>query len=142
MKTRKCTKCGIEKDETAVFFPPRTGRGRDGKFHGRCRVCAKAHNKGWHKKQRYEVLKHYSGGLIPHCACCNETAIEFLSMDHIDGNGAAHRRATPEVNGKLARWLKNNKFPGGFRVLCMNCNVALGHYGACPHQSPQSRSTQ
>ena len=34
------------------------------------------------------------------------------------------------------RWLKKNKYPKAFRVLCHNCNVSYGLYGYCPHTSP------
>jgi hypothetical protein len=29
--------------------------------------------------------------------------------------------------------LARNGFPDGYRVLCHNCNMALGQYGYCPH---------
>jgi hypothetical protein len=31
-------------------------------------------------------------------------------------------------------WLVKNKFPGGFQVLCHNCNYAKARSGRCPHQ--------
>ena len=78
---------------------------------------------------RHEVLCHYSGGK-PHCACCNEDKLEFLCIDHINGCGTQGRKKTG-VN--LYSWLKQNYYPLGFRVLCHNCNSALGFYGYCPH---------
>jgi hypothetical protein len=33
----------------------------------------------------------------------------------------------------LYLWLKRNNYPTGFRVLCHNCNLAIGFYGYCPH---------
>lgn len=71
------------------------------------------------------------------CACCGETHMEFLSIDHIDGKGAEHRRMLTgsRSNGSTVYgWLIRNNFPSGFRVLCFNCNFALGHFGYCPHQ--------
>jgi hypothetical protein len=35
--------------------------------------------------------------------------------------------------------LRQNSYPTGYRVLCHNCNFALGHYGYCPHKHPSSR---
>ena len=35
-------------------------------------------------------------------------------------------------------WLLRHGFPEGFRVLCHNCNQAIGVYGACPHQTGTS----
>jgi len=81
-----------------------------------------------HQKLRMEVLIHYSGS-PPKCACCAETTLEFLTIDHIDGGGHCHR----QFKRNLYRWLKKHNFPEGFRVLCWNCNGSLGMYGYCPH---------
>lgn len=78
---------------------------------------------------RLEVLSHYAPN-GPACACCGETIIEFLCIDHMNGGGGKHRRS---INGNLYNWLKREGFPTGFRVLCHNCNAAIGHYGRCPH---------
>jgi hypothetical protein len=87
------------------------------------------------QKLRHDVLVHYSGGL-PTCSCCGEKHEEFLSIDHINGDGADHRRMIGGW-GTIYRWLIDNDFPPGFQVLCMNCNFAKGHaYGGCPHKKP------
>jgi len=67
------------------------------------------------------------------CVCCGEGLIEFLSIDHINNDGAEHRKNLGRTN--IYSWLKANGFPKeGFQVLCMNCNFAKGAYGKCPHQ--------
>lgn len=33
----------------------------------------------------------------------------------------------------MAQWCRRNGYPKGFRVLCHNCNMAIGFYGYCPH---------
>lgn len=76
------------------------------------------------------------------CACCGETAVEFLSIDHIENNGSKHRKEiasgktdSPKSQAiKFYEWLRANSYPPGFQVLCMNCNFAKGHFGKCPHQ--------
>lgn len=94
----------------------------------------------WYQQLKGEVFEKYGG---PVCACCGVTHIEFLSIDHSEGNGAAHRA---EVNGdprngkNLYVWLRKNNFPPGFRVLCMNCNFSLGHHGYCPHHPEVKQS--
>lgn len=83
---------------------------------------------------KLEVMSHYGGAK---CACCDEDHHEFLQFDHIDGNGAEHRRnltGNARDGRNLAFWLRKNGYPPGFRVLCTNCNFALGHFGSCPHQ--------
>ena len=67
------------------------------------------------------------------CTCCKETHIEFLTIDHINGGGAEQRRRDGKVGGNLYVWLRRQGYPPGFRVLCMNCNFAMGLFGACPH---------
>lgn len=87
------------------------------------------------------VLSHYSGP-PPKCNCCGETTFEFLTIDHINGNGRAHIKELQTFIGyrgrtPLYRWLRNNDYPPGFRVLCHNCNFVLGHVGYCPHQNKE-----
>ena len=78
-------------------------------------------------KIREAVFAHYG----KQCACCGETHWEFLTIDHVHGDGAAHRRQIGRA--RLYRWLRKNRFPEGFRTLCMNCNFAVGRVGYCPH---------
>lgn len=89
--------------------------------------------KVYHKKRQQDmkkmIISFYSKGEST-CACCTENNIEFLSVDHIKGDGNIHRR---EIGSSLYTWLVRNKMPEGFRILCMNCNHSYGHYGMCPH---------
>ena len=77
---------------------------------------------------RRNAIEAYGGA----CACCQETTYEFLTIDHINGGGRQHRIS---LNGNFYRWLNRNNFPGGFQVLCYNCNCCKGAYGACVHTS-------
>lgn len=95
---------------------------------------AKEHMREYRKRVRLEVLSHYSGG-IPRCACCGETTIEFLCIDHINGGGS---RQSKKTGVNIYAWLRKEGFPLGFRVLCHNCNSALGFYGYCPHSEVKS----
>lgn len=82
----------------------------------------------YRKKLRLEILEYYGG----RCRCCGESEEKFLSFDHINNNGAEHRR---KVNyGSISWWLKKEGFPKDFQILCHNCNGAKGYYGICPHQ--------
>lgn len=87
----------------------------------------------YRRKLRLEVLTHYGNG-TPECACCREATFEFLSIDHVNGGGRRHRQSV----GDVYRFLKRNGFPTGYRVLCHNCNNAIGAYGYCPHQKAHS----
>lgn len=68
------------------------------------------------------------------CQCCGEKHIEFLTIDHLNGNGAAHRKQMGGSGNSLYQWLKQHSYPLGFRVLCLNCNGSLGFNGYCPHE--------
>jgi hypothetical protein len=87
------------------------------------------------KKIRNQVLDHYGR----QCACCNEATEQFLSIDHVDNDGASHRRAVRGHNGgSIYCWLIANGFPLGFQTLCYNCNFAKGRYGICPHETART----
>ncbi|MEK6897602.1 MAG: hypothetical protein AABW93_03675 [Nanoarchaeota archaeon] len=72
------------------------------------------------------------------CACCGESELKFLSIDHINGGGGKHRR---KLKGHFYQWLKVNKYPVGFQTLCHNCNQAKGYYGQCPHKRKGGNSS-
>jgi len=84
------------------------------------------------------ILRHY-GGEHPECACCGEGGVVFLALDHIDGGGNTHRKEIKSKGGHtFYLWIVNNNFPKGFRVLCHNCNMAIGILGYCPHRPPSN----
>jgi rubrerythrin len=87
---------------------------------------------------RAEVLAAYGGA----CACCQERRPEFLAVDHINGDGAAHRRELKSrAMAHLYNLLKKQGFPKDrFRLLCHNCNHARGLYGYCPHERERLRA--
>ena len=78
---------------------------------------------------KFETIEFYGGK----CACCGEGHIQFLTIDHINGDGA-ERREREGLGGALYQWLKKNGYPSGFQVLCYNCNCAKRDGDHCPHQ--------
>lgn len=127
-KTQTCKRC----KRTLPFAPENFYTDR-ATVRGRLRVChdcRRQRTREWAYRVRMQVFTHYCKG-TPCCACCKETHLEFLTIDHIDGNGAEHRR---NLNtSSICRWLIKNNYPEGFRVLCMNCNFCLGVFGYCAH---------
>ncbi len=88
---------------------------------------------------RAEVLAAYGGA----CKCCGERTPEFLAVDHVNNDGAEHRkmlRQKPDPSeirsAEIYYWLREKGYPEGFQILCHNCNIAKGLYGACPHIKP------
>lgn len=111
----RCVRC---------LAPSRSGRNT-------CAPCAERQtvsNRARRNEQRALVFANYGGA---RCACCGETELEFLSIDHVMNDGAEHRKRV--IAASLLGWLIRNRFPAGFQVLCMNCNFAKGKLGYCPH---------
>ena len=81
---------------------------------------SKRNHKIYSLKVKKEVLAHY-GGLPPKCAKCGYADIRALTIDHIDGGGNAHRKQIAKTSSiGFYAWLRRNKYPEGFQVLCMN----------------------
>lgn len=82
---------------------------------------------------RSEIITRYGS----RCACCSESTPQFLSIDHVNNDGAAKRKYVRDGgHGKgmsFYRHIVDAGFPDTFQLLCHNCNFAKGVYGACPH---------
>ena len=82
---------------------------------------------------KQECLEYYG----KECVCCAEKKVEFLTIDHKNGQGNIQRKKLfgYNVGGlHMYRWLKKNNFPNSFQILCMNCNWATRYREQCPHQ--------
>jgi hypothetical protein len=84
------------------------------------RSCPKCHQ--INKRNKYidlklEVFSHYGNK----CACCGIDKIECLTIDHINNNGAEHRK---QIGTEIFPWLRKNNYPEDFQILCYNCNYA------------------
>lgn len=95
-----------------------------------CPPCRKRATQG--ARRRKEEVKQAYGG---ECACCGETRSAFLTIDHMNNDGAEHRRKMRPggrgCGGKIYTILKNE----GYRLLCWNCNSGRAvNGGTCPHQ--------
>lgn len=82
------------------------------------------------RKARIECFQAYGN----RCACCGETQREFLSIDHIHGGGTKARQNGFPAGTRLYARLRTLGYPADFRLLCHNCNQAIGFHGACPHE--------
>lgn len=73
------------------------------------------------KQTKQNIIAHYSNQTMC-CAICKFDDIRALSVDHIEGGGNKHRKSLNFKAGhQFYNWLVQNKFPEGFRILCMNC---------------------
>ena len=93
--------------------------------------------RAYHRTLKAEVFAAYGDK----CACCGETEEKFLSVDHINNDGAKHRKEihawdkSPRVERSIYNWLRKYNYPEGFQLLCHNCNHGKHlNGGICPHQ--------
>jgi len=89
----------------------------------------------WLAGLRAELLRAYGGA----CACCGETTADFLTLDHVNGGGNAHRRLLRAHDNlqvllhlRAARWPQD----GTYRLLCWSCQWGTCQPNGCPHQVP------
>lgn len=87
------------------------------------------------KADKAAVVVAYGGA----CACCGEVNPAFLTVDHVDNDGARHREQMGQGARKIGSgsvmmsWLIKQGFPPGFQLLCANCNLGKASLGKCPH---------
>lgn len=77
----------------------------------------------WRAKLKLEILQHYSPNDKLCCSWenCSVTDIDMLTLDHVNDDGAEHRRQLGDKGGTgtyLA--IKQAGFPQGFQTLCWN----------------------
>jgi len=84
-------------------------------------------------ERKAKVFQHYGDS----CACCGESEPLFLTIDHIQNDGAQHRKQINARNGTdIYRWIVLHDFPVGLQTLCRNCNWGKhANGGICPHKS-------
>lgn len=108
--------------------------GRESNGRWRCSECQEkwnAYHRVYYRKLKEEVLAYYGHT----CACCGETRYEFLTLDHINEDGAEQRRQAKTRGGVTYFRQVKQTWPDDLQVLCWNCNLAKHHHGRCPHVS-------
>lgn len=118
---KRCTLCGDDLDKRSSVY------------------CTKHYELNYvRQKRRRNFLKSKVfcayGGIK--CACCSEDILDLLTIDHVGGGGAKHRRDESIAGSlQLYKWIIKNKFPSGFEVVCFNCNCGRWYNnGVCPHK--------
>ncbi len=123
---RKCEKTGHCRQCKGMAVPGKTlcrSCARKAAFIGRCSYL---------RIKRTVILRQGK-----RCACCKETDIRLLTLDHKNNDGSAERA---EIAGIFYRELyRIGKKRKDLQVLCYNCNFGRARNGGiCPHKSPLS----
>jgi 5-methylcytosine-specific restriction endonuclease McrA len=83
-----------------------------------------------------KIVQGYGGK----CACCGESEIEFLTVDHVVPVRRKHVAQYGTCGSALYRKLLKEGFPkDNFQLLCFNCNMAKRTSAECPHQRKRLR---
>ena len=116
---RKLKMCRKHRDQVYYADKKRDRNGYFTDYRARCKTL---------------VFEHYGA----FCACCGETEILFLSVDHINNDGNVHTTKTgKKVTGLyLYSQIIAQGYPDTYQILCMNCNWGKRmNQGICPHVS-------
>jgi hypothetical protein len=93
-----------------------------------------ASQRRYNARLRTQVIEAKGGK----CECCGDSEPRFLTLDHVNGDGAAHRRQYGDNAGNstqaIYRWVRDHPCDPAFRLLCYNCNCGRGASGRCPHE--------
>ena len=127
MICRVCKQDKLESD-----FGPRYYNGANGRItytKKMCKQCDTQYCISRNRKLKQDLIDAYGGC----CACCGTKEFEFLTLDHINGDGAQHRRKHLTSYSIYTEIRKLGYPKDAYRILCMNCNFSIGMYGYCPH---------
>lgn len=91
-----------------------------------CQDSAETHLK---RRKKAEVMAAYGGA----CTCCGEDNLDFLTIDHVNGDGGPERE-NHGGGSTFYAWLRARGYPDRdrYQVLCFNCNCAKGAKRECP----------
>lgn len=125
-----CIDCGARADG---FYACEKCRKKRAAYEHANKAMFKRLRKSSTDKIKRQAILHYGD----RCSCCEEAEMDFLTLDHVNDDGAEHRRETGKQGSNFYRWLVKNNFPDDYelRVLCFNCNNGRRVAGGvCPHK--------
>lgn len=129
---RKSADARYTGDACAICGDPIASYNKTGSC-SRTAECRKHTARLFQLKYKLECFNAYGG---PVCTCCGETRLYFLTLDHVNGDGAQERDTAGKRRGGNAIYnhLRSLGFPEPerYQVLCFNCNCAKRQELVCP----------
>lgn len=105
-----------------------------------CKPCYRARNKdklnAQSRKYNQRLRDDCFAGYGNQCACCGELNVGFLTLDHVNRDGAEKKRTLKlHSNLQTYRIAIEQNFPNDYQLLCFNCNCGRERFdGVCPHK--------
>ena len=91
----------------------------------------------YYYRLQHDAIMQYGGYK---CVWCGIDEPLALCLDHVENDGNKHRKELGFLGGhRLYKWLRDQNYPPGFQVLCMNCNHAKHRNGGKLPQSLYGR---
>lgn len=91
----------------------------------------RARSRDRYRSLRERVVSKYGNK----CSCCGIDKLKYLTIDHVNGDGGNDRTDSGSGVAIYRRLDKVEPDFDNYRVLCHNCNCAIGWFGMCPHVS-------
>lgn len=124
-----CTPCRAEADHRYYIAHRDALLERRRQYHADNREVVHRSQRRYLQANRDAVFSHYGRA----CACCGET--RNLTIDHVNGDGAEHRRKLygdpNQGSSRFYIWLIKQGFPAGVQTLCDRCNKSKSNGERC-----------
>lgn len=123
----RCAACSLISNKTSYDKNPASRVASTAKWRANNPRRFNAYMAERRQRIKADLVAGYGGK----CTCCGETAIEFLTLEHLHGGGRAHRRSKDSL--AIFNEVIRAGFPKEYTILCMNCNFAKRYGKECPH---------
>lgn len=131
-----------KKEKNVSEFDKKRHRKRG--YHSWCKECLAKYHAKLNLSIKCETFEAYGGAK---CHCCGEDRIPFLTLGHVNDDGADHRESLglERHHGGVTFYkvLRNKGFPKDVDLVveCLNCNCRTDRYryDYCPHKQEDSK---
>jgi hypothetical protein len=94
-----------------------------------------AYKREYQRKYRRMVFRNVLEAYGSKCECCSETEELFLTVEHLNNDGAEHRRKFKGDWVTMMLDIRSQGYPDTYTIRCYNCNSGRQRNGGvCPHK--------